>query len=127
MQQKKSFRIEKIAEVIHQELAVIIIKSCQDPRLEKITITHVKISKDLSIARIYFTNFLNTKMNADEIKEILKALKNASNFFRSQLFFKMSLRKIPELRFFYDDNTDAGNKIDFLLTQIELNGQQHQQ
>lgn len=123
MQQKKSFRIEKIAEVIHKELAVIIIKSCQDPRLEKITITHVKISKDLSIAKIYFTNFFNINMNTHEIKEILKILKNASNFFKTQLFSKMSLRKIPELKFFYDDNTAAGNKIDFLLAQLKLNDQ----
>lgn len=124
MQNKKSFRVEKIAEVIHKELAIVIVKYCQDPRLEKITITHVTISKDLSIAKIYFTNFFNLNIGSSDIKDMLKILKNASNFFKSQLSTKISLRKIPELKFFYDDNTNSGNKIELLLAQLERHGKQ---
>lgn len=124
MQNKKLLRLERISEVIHKELAIIIVKFCQDPRLGKITITNVKVSADLSIAKIYFTNFLsnNTDLNhKNNIKQILEILKNASNFFRSQLASKSLLRKVPELKFFYDDNSSHANRIEFLLDQLGRN------
>ncbi len=124
---KKSLRSERIADVIHKELAGIIVKFCQDPRLEKITITNVQLSCDLSVAKIYFTNFYginaeNGSIDHANIKQILQILKHASNFFRSQLAIKLSLRKVPELKFFYDDNAEYGNKIEYLLTKLDQNG-----
>ncbi len=125
MQQNKKFlRSERVADVIHKELAVIIVKFCQDPRLDKLTITNVKLSHDLSIARVYFTNFTKIALDNDlatkNIKQILKILKNASNFLRVQLATRMSLRKIPELKFFYDENTAHGIKMDELFAKINL-------
>jgi ribosome-binding factor A len=125
MQNKKFLRSERLSELIHKELAIIIVKFCQDPRLEKLTITNVKLSADLSIAKIYFTNFnnINTEnIDQNNIKLVLKSLKNASNFFRNQLANKISLRKIPELKFFYDDNTVSGSKIEILLAKLGQDG-----
>lgn len=125
MQNKKFLRSERVADVIHKELAVIIIKFCQDPRLDKLTITNVKLSHDLSIAKIYFTNFdkitnLEDNSESKNVKQILKILKNASNFLRAQLATKMSLRKIPELKFFYDENTAHGIKMENLFAKINI-------
>jgi ribosome-binding factor A len=125
MQNKKFLRSERLSELIHKELAIIIVKFCQDPRLEKLTITNVKLSADLSIAKIYFTNFnnINTEnLDQNNIKLVLKSLKNASNFFRNQLANKISLRKIPELKFFYDDNMVSGSKIEILLAKLGQDG-----
>ena len=125
MQNKKFLRSERLSELIHKELAIIIVKFCQDPRLEKLTITNVKLSADLSIAKIYFTNFnnINTEnIDQNNIKQVLKSLKNASNFFRNQLANKISLRKIPELKFFYDDNMISGSKIEILLAKLGQDG-----
>lgn len=118
MQQNKKFlRSERIADVIHKELASIIVKFCHDPRLDKLTITNVTLSPDLSIAKIYFTNF---DSESENIKQILKILKHASNFLRVQLASKMSLRKVPELKFFYDENTAYGIKMENLFAKINL-------
>ena len=134
MQNKKFLRSERLAELIHKELAIIIVKFCQDPRLEKLTITIVKLSCDLSIAKIYFTNFSNIQsinsenknnnenIDPNQIKQVLKILKNASNFFRAQVANKISLRKIPELKFFYDYNMSDGGKIEVLLAKLGQNG-----
>ena len=129
MQNKKFLRSERLSERIHKELAIIIVKFCQDPRLEKLTITNVKLSNDLSIAKIYFTNFSNINndnnnenIDQNNIKQISKILKNASNFFRSQLADKISLRKIPELKFFYDDNMVQGSKMEILLNKLGQHG-----
>lgn len=113
MGNKKHLRSEKIADVLHKELANLIVKFCQDPRLVKLTITNVQISCDLSIAKIYFTNFHS------DIKQVLQVLHHASSFFRGQLAKKISLRKVPELKFFYDENTMHGNKIEQLLAKLQ--------
>jgi ribosome-binding factor A len=84
------------------------------------------LSKDLSIAKIYFTN-LNSMVNLQNyqidsatVKNILIGFKNASSFLRSKLASRVSLRKVPELKFFHDENTIHGNKIDNLLNNINL-------
>ena len=120
MQQKKFLRSERVADAIHKELAGIIVKFCQDPRLDKLTITNVKLSQDLSVAKIYFTDFFKdiNKLEANNIKQILKILNHASTFLRSQLAHRMSLRKVPELKFFYDENTSHGMKMDQLFAKI---------
>jgi ribosome-binding factor A len=122
MQPKKPLRAERLADAIHKELANIIVKFCQDPRIEHVTITNVKLSKDLSIARIYFTDFINPDsvytVDTVKIKATLAALQKANNFLRSQLANKMSLRKVPELSFFYDENVIHGIKMDQLFAQI---------
>ena len=126
MQNKKCLRSERVSDVIHKELAIIIVKFCQDPRLDNLTITNVHVSPDLSMAKIYFTIFnkiidLNNDLEAKNIKQILKILQNASKFLRSQLATRMSLRKIPELKFFYDDNVAYGTKIECLLAKVTYN------
>lgn len=127
MQNKKFLRSERLSDLIHKELAIIIFKFCQDPRLSNLTITNVKLSNDLSIARVYFTTFnsiktsdivLDPAIDQKNIKQILTILKNASNFLKTQLAHKMSLRKIPELKFFYDENTAHGIKMDNLFAKI---------
>lgn len=130
MQNKYCTRSDRLAELIHKELAGIIVKYCQDPRLENLTITNVKLTPDLSIAKIYFTSFIDqnaAKIQAsaatqigmsNSIKQILKILTNASSFLRCRLAEKMSLRKVPELRFFYDENLDYGLKMELLLSKI---------
>lgn len=125
MHNKKPLRAERLADAIHKELASIIVKFCQDPRIEQVTITNVKLSKDLSIAKVYFTDFIgsdsNYKVDKVKIKETLGVFKKASSFLRSQLASKMSLRKVPALNFFYDESVIHGIKMEQLFARINLN------
>ena len=134
MKNKYCSRSDRLAELIHKELSSVILKFCQDPRLEHLTITNVKLTLDLSIAQVYFTNFMHepksmftekhSKSQQDlpaskfAFKSTLKILKNASNFLRFKLAEQISLRKVPEIRFFYDENLDYGMKIESLLSKI---------
>lgn len=130
MKNKYCTRSDRLADLVHKELSEIIIKFCHDPRLEHLTITSVKLTADLAIAKVYFTNFLidpvklsqkdpiNLKGSSDVQKQVLKILQNASIFLRCRLAEKMNLRKVPELRFFYDENLVYGLKMDLLLTKI---------
>lgn len=82
-----------------------------------VTITHVKVSPDLSIASIYLS-FLGTN-NEDAI---LENIEDNNKQIRQELGRKIrhQVRVIPELRFFKDDTAEQAAKIDELLATIEI-------
>jgi len=108
-------RAERVGGQIQKILAEILLKNIQDPRLEMTTITAVKMSKDLKIARIYFT-VTGGKSNAEEA---LKGFKSAAGFLKRTLAGELDLRYMPALNFFYDDSFDYGERIEKVLKSIK--------
>lgn len=85
----------------------------EDPRLEGVTITAVILSPDLQLASIYF------RLYQDEGKaEALKGLSSAAGFLKAAIGKGVKLRRIPELRFFYDEAIERGNRIEKLARQV---------
>ncbi|MBE0582828.1 MAG: 30S ribosome-binding factor RbfA, partial [Desulfofustis sp.] len=80
-----------------------------------VTLTGVKVSRDLSSARIYFTV---SDENLDR-KEAERGLKSAAPYIRRELGQIMQLRFIPEIRFQYDESIGYGQKIEALLRQVQ--------
>jgi len=72
----------------------------KDPGLADISLTAVELTKDLSVAKIYFS-LLNP--DADPAPA-LEGLKRASGFLRSKLGSALMVRHVPELRFVHDDS-----------------------
>jgi ribosome-binding factor A len=108
-------RAERVGGQIQKILSEILLKDVQDPRLEMTTITAVKMSKDLKIARIYFT-VTGGKSNADEA---LKGFKSAVGFLKRVLAGELDLRYMPVLNFFYDESFDYGEQIEKVLKSIK--------
>jgi len=104
-------RQRKVADKIQQVVSIIIDREIKDPDKGFVTVTHVKISPDLRIASVYFT-----VLGDDVQKEKSSAaLERAKNFIRGEMAPKLSLRNVPELRFFADDTQEYAQKIDALL------------
>ncbi len=95
---KEYSRIDRIGDLIQRELAQLLIKEMQDPRLDLVTITAVKVSKDLSFAKVYFTQAKEEKAAL----ETVKVLNRAANHLRYLLAQAIDLRVVPHLRFYYD-------------------------
>ena len=108
-------RAERVGGQIQKILSEILLKDIKDPRLELTTITAVKMSKDLKIARIYFTT-TGGKAKADEA---LKGFRSAVGFLKRSLSSELALRYMPELIFFYDESYDYGEKIEKVLQSIK--------
>ena len=68
-----------------------------------LTIASVEVSRDLSVAKVYFSLF-----DPEERKETQAALERASGFLRRQLARQMNTRSVPILRFYYDDSAERG-------------------
>ena len=109
------YRAEKVAEQILREISQMIMFSMKDPRLASVTITDVKVARDLSIAKVFFT----VTDEEDERKSAELGLKKSAPFMRRQLSQLMRMRAVPELRFHYDESIGYGQKIEALLRQVK--------
>jgi ribosome-binding factor A len=103
-------RALRVGEQIRRELAEEI-RKLKDPRIGMVTITDVEVSKDLAVARVYYS----VLGEDDVIASTQKGLDRAAGFLRRELGHAMRLRVIPELRFHYDDTELKGNRIDRLI------------
>jgi len=107
-------RSARVSSQIQKELALILQREFTS-RLGLVTVNEVETSKDLAVAKIYFT-----VLNADETgkKESVKHLNEAAPYVRSELGKRMRLRNVPELRFYYDDSFETGMRVAELLSDV---------
>jgi len=110
-------RADRVSGLIQKTLSEILRKTIKDPRLELTTITTVKMSRDLRIARIYYTIPSGKK----DIKRVEEGFKSSSGFIKRKLAGKLGLRYMPDLKYFYDDSFDYGAHIEDVLKSIKTN------
>ncbi len=108
-------RSDRVCGQIHKVLSDVLLKRIKDPRLKSATITDVKMSRDLRIARIYFT----TTGNKKSVEEAIEGFKSAIGYVKRTLAGQLGLRYMPELRFFYDESFDYGSHIDKILKDVK--------
>jgi len=109
-----SVRIEKIAELIKEEISLIFLNKIQDPALGMLTVTSVKVTPDLKNAKVYISIF-DKKFRDVKIEK----LNQIKGYIRSQLASKVNhLRHIPELDFYLDDTLDYVEKMDDIFKKI---------
>ena len=110
-----SLRARRLADQIHE-----VIGQCfgggamSDPRLSGVTITHVKLTTDLQLASVYFRVFI-----AEQAEQALVGLQHSKGFLRRQLAENLSLRRVPELRFFFDESIEHGARIEALIAAVQ--------
>ena len=104
-------RSYRIADQIQRELSDLIRQEVKDPGLSALlTISAVDLSRDLSVAKIYIT-----VMESAQRDSSMEALQRAAGFLRSQLARRMTLRAVPQLRFFYDESLEQGAHLSGLI------------
>jgi ribosome-binding factor A len=106
------FRPQRIADLIRQSLAHILLQEASDKRFRLVSITEVTVTRDLACAHIYVSLFEEEEA---VIRQTIAALQRAAKYFRYQLAQAVNLRFVPELRFFYDDSAARGFKISSLI------------
>lgn len=111
-----SRRQERIAEVLTEELGLLIASELVDPRLEDalVTVTDVQVSPDLGNARVYIQHALP----ASQSRNVLSALQHSTTFLRRALVENLHLRVVPELHFLVDETAKRGQRIDEILDRI---------
>lgn len=110
-----SFKQERLEKIIEREISNIIMTEVKDDRLKFVTITKASLTKDLSIATIYYT----VLGNEEQKLATSKSLEDAKGFIKSSLSKKLEIRKIPDLKLKYDESLEYGEKIEKILQEIK--------
>ena len=111
-----SRRVERVSDLIKQQVSNIIRNDLKDPRVGFVTVTSVDLSRDLRHAKVFIS-----VMGSDEDRsKSMEGLERASGFIRSRLGNKIRIRHIPELLFRHDDSYEYAARIDVVMKQIEL-------
>ena len=112
---KEFSRLDRIGDQMQRELAVMIQREIKDPRSDAmITVSGVKVSKDLGYADVYVT-ILGKEDSPEIIADNLAILKQAAGFLRSRIGQKIKLRVVPQLRFHYDESVQRGQHLSSLI------------
>jgi ribosome-binding factor A len=116
-------RADRVSGLIQEVLAELLKKKIRDPRVAMATITRVKMSRDLKLARIYFTIYGDSQKS----EAAVQGFESARGFIKRSLARRLNLRYMPDLKFFYDESFEYGSQIDQLLKKISTdNGPDHQ-
>ena len=107
-------RADRVSGQVQRALSELLHKRIRDPRLKETTISEVKMSPDLKLAKIYYTLPDRKEARADA----LAGFKSASGFVKRTLARELGLRYMPDLKFYYDDSFDYGAKIDSLIRSL---------
>ena len=108
-----SIRQNKVARLIQRDLSEMFQQECKEyPEGAMLSVTAVRVSPDLSYAKIYVSIFPSERVEA-----VMKSLEEKNKSIRFILGKKVGkqMRIVPELRFFVDDSLDYIDKIDELL------------
>lgn len=104
-------RSRRIEDQVLRILSDVVRTNVRDQRLEGAIISAVKVSRDLSVAWVYYTA-LDPEHQREELE---KAFASAAKFLRSQLAKELTIRHVPELRFHYDDLSETSRAMDQLI------------
>jgi ribosome-binding factor A len=112
-----SRRTERVGSTIRHELAMIILRELNDPRLQGLpSITRVKLSPDLSVADVYVT----VMGTPGQQSAALNALRHSASVMRVKLSQAIALRQAPFLKFHLDENLKKELAVLELLRKVEL-------
>jgi ribosome-binding factor A len=111
-------RTLRVAGLVQSHLTTALARELADPELSTLVVTHVDVSKDLSIATARVRR-LSIEDGPEARKSVLARLRRAVPRLRRALGPALKLRRVPDLRFVYDTGEDARGRVDALLAEIE--------
>ncbi len=113
-------RPERLEDQIQFLISNLIQREVRDPDLGFLTVTAVRLSSDKTQAKIYFTVLpMNGQPQEQQVASTLSVLNKSKGLLRSRVAARLTIRRVPELYFIFDDSINEGNKIETLFTEIE--------
>lgn len=105
---------ERIADRIQEILSEVLMFEVSDPRLSFVTVTDVKIDKELAHASVYVS-----AIGGDQ-EEVMAGLERAQGFLRRQVSQRIQLRNAPQVHFHWDPTIENAERINNLLDGLDI-------
>jgi ribosome-binding factor A len=110
----QGFRPDRLGDQIRAEISALLAREVHDPGVGFVTITRVKLTADLQIARVHYTTLAIDAART----ETARALLRATPFLRRQLAGRLRLRRVPEIEFRFDQSIEQHDRIERLIHEI---------
>lgn len=107
-------RMKRINDRFKEVLSIILLTRMEDPRLEGVSVTDVKVDRELDFANIY----VSAIGGSEREDEVIAALNHARGYLKYELSNEIDLRIMPKLRFFWDPTPERADRIDTILAQL---------
>lgn len=107
-------RLKRISDRIRDDLSALLVTEVQDPRLTGISVTDVKVDRELAYADV----FVSAVEGKERSKEVLDGLHSAVSFLRRALAARVDLRVFPRLRFHWDPTPERADQIERILASL---------
>ena len=107
-------RMKRINDRVKEILSVTLLTKIEDPRLNDVYITEVKVDRELDYANVY----VSAPQGHEREPEVIEALNHARGFLKYELANEIDLRIMPKLRFFWDMTPERADRIDTLLAHL---------
>src|SRR5688572_10541753 len=109
-------RPDRVGDQIREALSELLTRGVvHDPGIGFITLTRVKVSPDLQLARVYYSSLGDPAAR----KETAKALERATPFLRRQVGSRVQLRRVPELKFEFDESIGHQDRVEQILRDLK--------
>jgi ribosome-binding factor A len=109
-----STRPSRVGDQLRAEISDLLAREVHDPGIGFLTVTHVRVSADLQVARVYYTTLGDEQGRRDTAR----ALARATPFLRRQVGGRLRLKRVPQLEFFFDESIARGDRIERILNDI---------
>jgi len=107
-------RSHRVGDQILREISNLLLRKVRDPRLKGVSLTDVRMSKDLRHAYVYYSLFGQDEQK----KEAQAGFESAKGFIRKEIGERVHLKYIPDIQFKYDRSLEYGQKMERLLEKI---------
>jgi ribosome-binding factor A len=111
----QGFRPNRVADQIRAEIGDILVREVHDPGLGFLTVTRVQVTPDLQLARAYYS----TLGDPASRRKTAQALRRAAPFVRRQIGQRLSLRRVPQIEFIFDESIEQQNRVAQLFGEIQ--------
>jgi len=112
---KDTRRIDRLGDLIKEEISSLLIRDIKDPRIKMLTVTDVEVSRDIRTAKIFYSVGGDQRTR----EETQRGLESAVGFIKTAIAHSLTIRRVPDLTFIYDKSLDYGQKIDRILEDLK--------
>ena len=109
-----STRPSRVGDQLRAEISDLLAREVHDPGIGFLTVTQVRVTPDLQVARVYYTTLGDERAR----KDTARALGRALPFLRRQLGSRLRLKRVPLLEFFFDESVERGDRIERILNEL---------
>lgn len=107
-------RSVRVGEQLLQEIADLLEHKVRDPRVRGVTLTGVRLSRDLKSAKVFFSSL----GDAVDVEKAQEGLNSAKGFIKREIGFRLELRYMPEIEFRHDPSLQYGEDMERLLEDL---------